>query len=116
MRRYQVHDVDTTEVDQLATECEDLRRAAVESEQRVASVRIGFYALACSFAQRGRELDHLKTERALSHQDLYRLHSSHAAHVEDLALLRAERDLLSSDRQAQLNHLVNFVMGLPPSV
>uniref|UniRef100_A0AAV1VG40 Uncharacterized protein n=1 Tax=Peronospora matthiolae TaxID=2874970 RepID=A0AAV1VG40_9STRA len=112
----QVHDVDTTEVDQLAKECEDLRRAVAESEQRVASLRIVFDALARSFAQRGRELDQLKTERALRHQELHRLRSSHAAHIEELALLRTERDMLTRDRQAQLNHLVNFVMGLPPSV
>uniref|UniRef100_A0AAV1V5C6 Uncharacterized protein n=1 Tax=Peronospora matthiolae TaxID=2874970 RepID=A0AAV1V5C6_9STRA len=69
-----------------------------------------------SFAQRGRELDQLKTERAISYQELQCLRSYHAAHVEELALLRAERDLLSRDRQAQLDHLVNFVMGLLPSV
>uniref|UniRef100_A0AAV1TSQ2 Uncharacterized protein n=1 Tax=Peronospora matthiolae TaxID=2874970 RepID=A0AAV1TSQ2_9STRA len=55
-------------------------------------------------------------KRASSHQELHRLRSSHAAHVEELALLQAERDLLSRDRKAQRNHLVNFVMGLLPSV
>uniref|UniRef100_A0AAV1VD43 Uncharacterized protein n=1 Tax=Peronospora matthiolae TaxID=2874970 RepID=A0AAV1VD43_9STRA len=112
----QVHDVDTTEVDQLAKECEAIRRAVVESEQRVAPLRIGFDALARSFAQRGRELDQLRRKRALSHQELHRLRSSHAAHVEELALLRAERDQLSRDHQAQLNNLVNFVMELRSSV
>uniref|UniRef100_A0AAV1UTA1 Uncharacterized protein n=1 Tax=Peronospora matthiolae TaxID=2874970 RepID=A0AAV1UTA1_9STRA len=112
----QVHDVDTTEVDQLAKEYDDLRRAVATREQRVAPLWIGFDALACSFAQRGRELDQLKTDRALSHQELHRLRSSHAPFIEELALLRAERDLLTRDRQAQLNHLGNFVMGLPPSV
>uniref|UniRef100_A0AAV1URC8 Uncharacterized protein n=1 Tax=Peronospora matthiolae TaxID=2874970 RepID=A0AAV1URC8_9STRA len=112
----QVHDVDTTEVDRLAKEYEDLRRAVATREQRVAPLWIGFDALARSFAQRGRELDQLKTDRALSHQELHRLRSSHAPFIEELALLRAERDLLTRDRQAQLNHLGNFVMGLPPSV
>uniref|UniRef100_A0AAV1UJB1 Uncharacterized protein n=1 Tax=Peronospora matthiolae TaxID=2874970 RepID=A0AAV1UJB1_9STRA len=55
----QVHDVDTTEVDQLAKEWEDLRRAVAESEQLVAPLRIGFDAVGRSFAQRGRELDQL---------------------------------------------------------
>uniref|UniRef100_A0AAV1UZI2 Uncharacterized protein n=1 Tax=Peronospora matthiolae TaxID=2874970 RepID=A0AAV1UZI2_9STRA len=90
----QVHDVDTTEVDQLAKEREGLRRAVAEREQLVAPLRIGFDALARSFAQRVRELEQLKTERALSHQELHRLRSSHAAPIEELALLRAERDCL----------------------
>uniref|UniRef100_A0AAV1TVE6 Uncharacterized protein n=1 Tax=Peronospora matthiolae TaxID=2874970 RepID=A0AAV1TVE6_9STRA len=112
----QVYDVDTTEVEQSAKECKDIRIAVAESEQRVAPLRIGFDALARRFAQRGRELDQLKTKRALSYQELHRLRSSHADHIEELALLLAERDILARDRQAQLNHLVNFVMGLPPSV
>uniref|UniRef100_A0AAV1UQK5 Uncharacterized protein n=1 Tax=Peronospora matthiolae TaxID=2874970 RepID=A0AAV1UQK5_9STRA len=61
--RDQFHDVDTTEVDQLAKECEDLRRAVAESELRAPPLRISFDALARSFAQRGRELDQSKTER-----------------------------------------------------
>uniref|UniRef100_A0AAV1TY26 Uncharacterized protein n=1 Tax=Peronospora matthiolae TaxID=2874970 RepID=A0AAV1TY26_9STRA len=73
-------------------------------------------ALDRSFAQRGQELDQSNTERALSHQEFHRLRSSHAAHIEELALLREERDLHTRDRQAQLGHLVNFVIGLPPSV
>uniref|UniRef100_A0AAV1T6X4 Uncharacterized protein n=1 Tax=Peronospora matthiolae TaxID=2874970 RepID=A0AAV1T6X4_9STRA len=96
--------------------CEDLRRAVVESEQRVAPLRISFDALARSFAQRGRELDQLKTERYLSHQELHRLRYSHAAYAKELALLRAERDLLCRNRQAQLIHFINFVLGLSPSV
>uniref|UniRef100_A0AAV1TNR7 Uncharacterized protein n=1 Tax=Peronospora matthiolae TaxID=2874970 RepID=A0AAV1TNR7_9STRA len=113
---YHVHDVDTTKVDQLAKECVDLRRAVVKSEQRVALMWRGFDALARSFAQRGRELDKLKSERASIRQELHRLRSSNDAHIEELALLRAERDLLTRDLQAQLNQLVNFVMGVPPSV
>uniref|UniRef100_A0AAV1UEU8 Uncharacterized protein n=1 Tax=Peronospora matthiolae TaxID=2874970 RepID=A0AAV1UEU8_9STRA len=110
----QVHDLDTTEVDRLAKECEDLRRAIGKYKQRVAPLQIGFDVLDRSFAQRVRQLDHLRTERALGHQDLHCLRSSLAAHIAELALLRAEQDLLTRDRQAQLTYLVNFVTGLPP--
>ena len=72
--------------------------------------------LARSVAEQARGIEHLKTDRALRDQELHRLRSSHAAHIEELALLRAERDLLVRDRQAQLAHLVDFFIRLPPSV
>ena len=41
---------------------------------------------------------------------------SRRSQIEELTLLRAERDLLVRDRQAQLAHLVRFVIKLPPSM
>ena len=75
-----------------------------------------YYLLAHSVAEQARKIDCMKTDRALRDQELHHLRSSHAAHVEELELLRAERNLLVRDRQAQLAHLVDFVIGLSPSV
>ena len=75
-----------------------------------------YYLLAHSVAEQARKIDCMKTDRALRDQELHHLRSSHASHVEELELLRAERNLLVRDRQAQLAHVVDFVIGLPLSV
>ena len=112
----QEDDVDTTEVDQSAAECEELQRDLAKSVQRIVPLKRGNDTLCLSFEQRGRKLDQLKRERALNHQELHRLQSSYAAHIDELRLLQAERELLIRDHQVQLDYLRDFVIGLPPSV
>ena len=63
-----------------------------------------------------RDLDHVQTSTALHDQEISGLRFSFAASVDELSLLKTERDSFLRDRDAQLTHMVDSVIGLPPSV
>ena len=103
------------EANRLDLECHELQQAVDEDEWHLAPLWKKYDLLDHSVAEQARKLDLLKTDRALRVQELNRLCSSHVAHIEEMTLFRVERNLSLRDRDAQLNHLVDFVIGLPPS-
>ena len=67
------------EADRLDQECHDLQRAVEEGEGRVSPLLTEYDVLCRSVAEQAREINRLKTDRALRDQELHWLRSSHAA-------------------------------------
>ena len=91
------------EADHLAQRCSVLEHEVTEVRVYLGQLQGHYDLVVLTLADHARDLDRLRADIALRDHKLSRLRSSLATSIDDQASLKAERDLLLRDRNAQLD-------------